>query len=237
MKVFATLILIMAVWVSACSGQQVLFSDDFDSGLDDQWIIPNGGWVIEDGRLQNTSTCGFQQCMPDIWSGSESQSDYMITFDLELLEPSPSSHGMSLYLQLMLSESCEPLVCPDGMPFGYSIDVGYEQGGNIQRLDGSYPQEYIHTAPNGNELLRWVPNTLYHVKYGRLGGDIVFTKWADGEAESGILMIATDDTYHSGFWGLSIWNGMVAIDNFEVTGYGVVSNGDMTWGGVKSMYR
>ena len=235
MKVFVPLVLTMALLASACLGQQVLFSDDFDSGLDDQWLMPNGGWVIENGRLQNTSTCGFQQCMPDIWSGGESQSDYMISFDLELLEPSPSPHGMALYVYTSMSESCEPYQCPLGV--GYAVDVGYQSHASMARMDGNSAVSELAWEPYGEPRCWWNPNILYHVKYGRQGGSLVFNKWTDSEPEPSPLMTAQDDTYSAGFWGVSIWNGMVAIDNFEVTGYGVVSNEDMTWSGVKALYR
>lgn len=224
---------------SLAIGQVVLFEDDFNVGMDDAWLTPNGGWVVEEGRLVNTTTCGFQQCMPDIWAGGAEQQDYLISFDLSV-ESVSSPNGMSLHVRAMMSEPCEPLDCPSSTD-GYSCDVGYHVGGaetavgNIHRLDSSVAT-YLTTIENEAQFY-WQPGVVYHVVFGRIGDEIVFKKWAVGDLEPDWLLRTTDTTYHAGYWSISFWHGIAWIDNFLVTGYGVVPNEDMAWGGVKALYR
>jgi hypothetical protein len=60
---------------------------------------------------------------------------------------------------------------------------------------------------------------VYRVKFGRIGGDIVYKSWPKDEAEPGNWMLqVADDNHHAGYWGFGFWNGLGWIDNVVVTG-------------------
>ena len=236
MKVTVTLILTLLL-CSVSIAQEVLFFDDFESGMDDAWVNPDGGWVVEDGHLTVTSACGFQQCNPNLYAGGSEQANYLISFDFMVTEAF-TSHGSFVACYFAVDNPVEPV---EGVTSGYAIGCGWSSDGSpenancqIQRIDNS--SEATNVTITGEQF--WIePNVLYHMIIGRSGAEIVIKKWADGEPEPTWLLSVTDETYQSGYWMPTFWNQVGWIDNFTVTGYGVVSNEDMTWGGVKSLFR
>ena len=237
MKVFVPLVLTLALLASSCLGQQVLFSDDFTTGMDDAWTNPDGGWVAEDGHLTVTSACGFQSCNPNIYAGGSEQANYLISFDFMVTEAF-TYHGSGVGFYVALSDPNEP---DEGAVSGYSIGFGWSSDGQpananceIWRMDGASNSQIAY---NTGESFWIEPHTPYHVVLGRVGSTLVIKKWADGEAEPTWLMSIDDTTYSAGYWMPIWWNNVGWIDNVVVTGIGDVSNEDLTWGGVKSMYR
>ncbi len=175
--------------------------------------------------------------MPDIWAGGAGQFEYTVNFDLTLLAPSQDSQGMSMQVYSMFSSNCEPQECPSGAPQGYRVDVGANADCYIARYDGNGDQSAAAILTTVTEGAWWIPGVLYHVSFGRQGGNLVFSKWADGEPAPDLVVTAADDSYHSGYWGLSFWYGMVAVDNFRVEGLGVVATEQSSWGNMKALYR
>lgn len=235
MKYSVSLVLVLILTVSVCLGQQVLFSDDFTTGMDDAWTNADGGWVAENGHLAVTSACGFQTCNPNIYAGGSEQANYLISFDFMVTEAF-TYHGSGVGFYVALSDPIEP---DEGAVSGYSIGFGWSSDGNpvnanceIQRVDTG-----THLGLATGEQFWIEPMILYHAVLGRIGSDLVVKKWSDSEPEPDWQMVVTDDSFQSGYWMPIWWNNVGWIDNFEVTGYGAVSNDDMTWGGVKTLYR
>jgi len=215
-----------------------LFEDDFESGPDPEWLMPDGGWECVDGRLLNTSTCGYQVCIPDLWCGGAEQFNYMVSFDVCVLS-STSSHGTALYVRAMMSAPHEP---QEGTTSGYSVDVGWSSsgdpstaGGNIHRLDSSEPTYLVQA--NQGERCWFEPGVVYHIKFGRVGGQIVVNKWEQGTSEPAYLMAASDADYNNGYWSIGFWHGLGWIDNVVVTGDGTVSVDSASWGELKALFR
>jgi hypothetical protein len=237
MKVFVSMILILLASSSLCLAQTVLFSDDFEGGMNDAWVTPDGGWVAEDGHLSVTTSCGFQTCSPNLYSGGVDQSSYLVYYDFMVTE-ALNSHGAHWGTYVAMSAPIEP---QEGTTNGYGFGFGWSSDGTpenatagIQRYDNSVMTQIAEYS--GSEFWN-EPNVLYHVIVGRLGADLVMKKWADGEVEPNWLMSVTDENYLSGYWLLTTWNTLGWIDNFRVEGVGTVTNEDMTWGGVKALYR
>lgn len=236
-KINVLIVFILSMSASACLGQEILFSDDFTAGMNDAWVNPDGGWVAENGHLTVTTSCGFQQCNPNIYAGGPDQANYLISFDF-LVTEAYSGNGAALGFYFNMSNPSEP---DEGTMSGYVIQFGWSSSGqpanaNCQffRYDNSAATPLAYNT--GSQF--WIePNTVYHVVLGKVGSSLVLKKWADGEAEPNWLVSVDDTTYSSGYWMPTWWNNVGWIDNFVVTGYGVVPNENLTWGGVKALFR
>jgi hypothetical protein len=232
------LILFVLLLPTMALSQQVLFFDDFNSGMDSEWIN-TVGWEARDGQLLNLATCGWEYCMSDIWAGGPAQMDYTISFDLTLLAPSadPQGQGMSMQIYSMFSSVCQQAECPVGQPYGYRVDAGANADCYIARYDGNGAQSAATILTTVTDGAWWTPGVLYHVSFGRQGENLVFSKWADGAPSPDLVVSVADDTYHSGYWGMSFWWGLVAVDNYRVEGLGTVATEQSSWGNMKALYR
>jgi hypothetical protein len=190
----------------------VLFSDDFDAAPDPTWVQPYGGWEWVDGHIRNTTTCGVQSCMPDIWGGGPQYSDYLVSFDLKL-----SAGNLQLYVMADLPSEHE-----QGQTGGYAVDVGVGNGncgGYLNRIL-PWPNVQRLTTQAGSAFC-FDKDVVYRVKCGRIGSQILYKAWPKSAPEPTAWQLrATDDTHHSGYWGISFWNGMGWIDNFVIEGPG-----------------
>lgn len=202
-------------WIPV-GNDEIVFSDDFDTGIDPGWIQPNGGWAWQDGHIVNTTTCGFQSCIPDIWSGGPAYSDYMVSFDLQL------SAG-NVYIYIMASEPAEH---ETGQTGAYTIDTGAGDDpaclGKIWKV-GPWPEAELLAEDSGAPFC-FDPGVSYRIKFGKIGNIILYKKWPNGGPEPTEWNLqATDGDFSSGYWGIGFWNGFGTVDNFEVLG-AVVSN-------------
>lgn len=187
---------------------QVLFFDDFEGGGDPSWIQPNGGWICEDGHMRNTTTCGFQSCMPDIWSGGPQYTDYIASFDLNL-----SGGNLNVYVL-----ANDPAEHEQGQTGAYAVDVGIGDGtcGGGISLTLPWPS-CERLVSRADPAFCFDSGLVYRVKFGRIGPQVLYKAWPKSTAEPSSWMLSTThDAHHSGYWGISFWNGMGWIDNFLV---------------------
>lgn len=220
MKQILFLFLISAVATSFCEAQEVLFYDDFDGILDDEWVMPDGGWEVIGGRLQITSG-GY------LYSGGEFQSDYLVSFDFQIDgQPYRGAVGCFIAINNM------PLMGTSGYFLGLELtqDEFDPMHLSIVRIDDGSWNRLVYVESE-------IPSGVQHIKLGREGTDMVAKLWSDGEDEPNWQLSVVDDSYHSGFWMPSIIGFSGWIDNFLVEGYGTVSTDQTSWGGVKALYR
>jgi len=237
MRQTATVVVTLIITSSIAIGQVVLFEDDFTGGMDEAWMTPEGGWIAEDGHLSVTTSCGFQQCNPNLYAGGPNQYSYIVSFDFMITEAF-TYHGAGVGCYVALSNPIEPA---EGPTSGYSIGCGWSSDGSpenanceIWRMDNSAGTQLGYDT--GSQF--WNASYItYHMKLGRVGSNLVMKKWQVGTPEPDWLMSITDDTYSSGYWLLIFWNNIGWIDNFRVEGYGVVPSDESSWGGVKALYR
>jgi hypothetical protein len=197
----------------------VLFFDDFEDGPDPSWLQPHGGWVWENGHMRNTTTCGDQRCMPDIWAGGATYTDYMASADICMISSS-SGNGTSLYFYTM---GAVPAEHAEGQTSAYAVDAGYSYDGTPAQSKGSlarllpWPDGFGLALATQNPAFFFTPGTVYRVKFGRVGNEVLYKKWPKADPEpSEWLLRATDTTLHAGYWGISFWNGIGWIDNVLV---------------------
>jgi hypothetical protein len=220
MKSFLFLFLVSAVATSFCEAQEVLFYDDFDGIMDEEWVMPDGGWEVIDGRLQITAG-GY------LYSGGEFQNDYLVSFDFQIDgQPYYGTVGCFIAINNM------PLMGTSG----YFLGLGLTQDQFdpmhliIARIDDGSWNQLVYVESE-------IPTGIQHIKLGREGTEMVVKHWSDGEDEPIWQLSVVDDTYHSGLWMPSITGFSGWIDNFLVEGYGTVSTEQSSWGGVKALYR
>ncbi len=201
-------LLCLVATVTSSNAQETLFFDDFEDGMDPAWVQPNGGWIVENGQLKNTTTCGFQSCMPDIWAGGPGFVDYVVSFDLRL-------SGGNIYIYVMANDPAEH---EQGQSGAVSIDTGNSGTpcvGNVFRLF-PWPDTDLLASQSGPEFC-FDPNTTYRLKFGRIGQQVKYKKWPVSDPEpTDWLVEVYDDTRHEGYWGISFWNGYGVVDNFKV---------------------
>jgi hypothetical protein len=209
---------LLIVYCASYAGAETLFFDDFEDGPDSDWNMPNGGWVGENGVLNCVTSCGFGFCNPNLYAGGPDYLDYVVSFDF-LITQANTNHGSSVACYIDLTN---PVEFDEGTTSGYIIGCGYSPDGNpnnancgIQRIDNS-ATPYLAEA-TGPEF--WIePGILYHMKIGREGNNLGIKKWTDGDPEPEWMLVATDDTYHGGYWMPTFWNQLGWIDNFLVEG-------------------
>jgi hypothetical protein len=229
MKTLLITILLACLIPGLAAAQQVLFTDDFEDGFDPAWVQPNGGWVCEDGHMRNTTTCGFQSCIPDIWAGGPQFTDYLLSFDLSLASG-------NLYVYVMADVTAEH---EQGQTGAYAVDAGIGDGNCGGYINDILPwPNFRRMDTRADQAFCFDPARVYRVKFGRISGDIVYKSWPKDEAEpSGWMLQAADDIHHSGYWGFGFWNGLGWIDNVLVEALGAVPVEPSSWGGVKAQYR
>jgi hypothetical protein len=216
----------------------VLFFDDFESGMSPQWNTPDGGWVLENGHLSVTSSCGFQQCNPNLYAGGEGYAAYLVSFDFSVTA-AYTGHGSGVGCYVALSNPVEPF---EGATTGYSLGCGWSADGTpakancqIQVFNGSSVMTEI-AYDTGSQY--WItPGVVYHMVLGRVGSSLVFKKWADGETEPGWLVTVDDTSHSAGYWMPIFWHNIGWIDNFKVEGLAAVPVEAGTWGEVKALFR
>ena len=237
MKVLLGLICLVVLVPALGISQTVLFFDDFEGAMDDQWVTPDGGWVVEDGHIWVTTSCGFDPCNPNLYAGGPDQLSYVVSFDF-MVTQAFTNNGTGIRCMVAMTNPIEP---GEGQTSGYSLGFGYSADGSpgnancqIQKLDESNMTEIGYAS--GPEF--WVePGVLYRAKMGRIGSELVIKKWTVGDPEPNWMLSATDEIYQSGYWLLAYWNQVGWIDNVLVEGYGVVPTEAETWGGMKALYR
>lgn len=237
MNRFSSVLIVVLIAPSLAGAQVVLFSDDFSNGARPEWVVEGGGWVAEDGHMRVTSSCGFQQCNPNLYAGGGLQSSYLVSFDF-MVTAAFTYHGSGVGCYVALSNPVEPF---EGATTGYSIGFGWSADGapsnancQIQNVAAGGGADLAYAT--GPQF--WLePGIIYHTRMGRIGSELLVKKWADGEPEPNWQLSVVDNSYHSGYWMPIFWNNVGWIDNFVVEGYGVVPTEQTSWGNVKSLYR
>lgn len=195
--------------------------------MDDAWVLPVGGWEVEDGHLQSTINWAY------LYAGGEQQSDYIVSFDFEI-----TYYGSVGFFGCFISMS-DPIRPWEGATSGYLLGYrkawGEDYPGNLfiwKIENGIYTTEAFF--PIYGTLLYGV----HHIKLGRIGSELVLKIWADGEIEPDWQLSLIDDDFHSGYW-MPFFSDFFQgwIDNFQVEGYGTVSTEHSSWGALKALYR
>lgn len=227
MKHLILFVLLPLLVPSILCAQEILFSDDFEYGMDDAWVLPVGGWEVEDGHLQSTINWAY------LYAGGDQQSDYIVSFDFEI-----TYYGSVGFFGCFISMS-DPIRPWEGATSGYLLGYrkawGEDYPGNLfiwKIENGIYTTEAFF--PIYGNLLYGV----HHIKLGRIGSELVLKIWADGEIEPDWQLSLIDDDFHSGYW-MPFFSDFFQgwIDNFQVEGYGTVSTEHSSWGALKALYR
>ncbi len=218
-KQLLLLVLLSLLVPSLIFAQEILFFDDFEDGMDDAWVMPEGGWEVIDGRLQLVVT------ESPLYAGGEQQSDYIISFDVF------PHFGYWYYARVEIFLNDRP---NDDFHSGYSFEFSKDFAGDfiiITRYDfeNSTTLGQFYLSPFGGGFM--------HIKLGRIGSELVAKRWSNYETEPEWQVSFFDDSYHNGYWSPGLLGPECWIDNFQVEGYGTVSTEQSSWGGVKALYR
>jgi len=205
---------------------EVLFEDDFNDGLDDNWTM-TWDWYWSDGRMY--SDVGYNDNA--LGGGDYGCVQYLISFDLF---PAAADQKFAFVVTSQLDPilGFGPPYCLDG----YIAHIHTGTPGQIYaEYCGSLWMDYL-----GNESIL-TPGIIYHVQFGHLDGNLVYRHWAEGSPAPDWLYskhLGSGATYQQGYWyifvlddGPGTW-----IDNFQVDGLGVVQHETMSWGNLKGQY-
>lgn len=229
MKTLITVISLLCLLPVLVNAQEVVFSDDFQGGPDSAWIMPNGGWVAQDGQLFNDTTCAYLGCMAPLYSGAD---DFTASrYELEFTPTAVDNPSAPVFY--FMAHVDQPALWHQGTS-GYSITMGYSNRCNILRVD-----------EGSSTLLTQVTASAFNFQVGTTYKLIVETDESEirvkvfvaGQAEPDWQVTAMDDTYRVGYFGLSTWNTYGLLDNVNVLGIGVISTESMSMDNVKALYR
>ncbi len=202
--VFAVLLMLPCVGRGA-----VLFSDDFEDGADSSWIIPNGGWEIQDGAFYNFQTSGFQQTMSPIFNGSSTMtaSHWYFEFTPTVAQ---NSNAPCVYILIHMSGHQLPYFGTSG----YLLDLGYQSHGLISRIDGGVGSilENVQAPAFDFEI-----GTSYCVEIESDQDAIRVKAYPKGTVAPDWQVEAQDSTYRAGYFGFTTWHTLGLLDNVLVT--------------------
>ncbi len=220
MKHLLLLVLFSLLVPASICAQEVLFFDDFEGGMDDAWEMPDGGWEVVGGRLQNMVPEG------PLYAGGENQSDYIVSFDFDLFSFS-DNYAIGCYISL--SDNLE-----DGTYNGYYLGCSVGENGTLLIIGRVESSEFIYLMG-----LIWFDfaTGVRHIELGRTGSELYIKLWEDVNWPPFGQVSVIDETYHSGYWMPFLDSCDGWIDNFQVEGYGTTSTQPSSWGGVKALYR
>ncbi len=175
---------------SRCSGERVLFSEDFTDLSD--WYIPWGQWEISDDAL-------FGKRHSAIFAKNFSGEDYLININTANLA---QGNGYGVWFRAQNPDR------PEGYIFQY--DPGYDGGSFLFRkwVDGHELSPFARVK---------VPGYDWHGEDHQVQISVVgdtFTAYVDGEE----VLSASDSTYTEGTIGIRTWdNTQATFDDITVT--------------------
>lgn len=213
--VTAFYILISAIAVRS----EVLFSDDFEDGLDSSWLHASR-WTAENGKLYYTGPNDNERFL---CGGSPERQLYYIGFDFCRCNDSDE-------LGFMVMSPYAPT--PGVQPSGYEIFLSNEGYGFMATpghilLESDDPQLIMQTG---------IP---YRVEFGYISGHICYRHWPLGtDIPEWHWVSDYDGMFESGYWYIFVnsYDTGSWIDNFVVGGSSVVPSELMSWGTIKLLF-
>ena len=238
MKYFTLFILFLIL--SSSVNAKILIDEDFNSGGTEWFEFPDGAWSVQtdeqgNWHLYNNTTCGYPSCAPQMWAGNDGFSNYIVSFDVRILEATEASGAR----MLILFNSDERVI---PMSNGYDVGVGEICNWEPDTAYGSIWRIDSHSAV----ILAWGTGTAfwfdiditYRIRVGRDAGYVVFKKWAIGEPEPSTWHLsALDDVYHNGTFMITILDGFCWLDNIVVTDDVVVQTQQTTLSSIKGLFN
>ena len=198
---------------------EIVFSDDFNDGLDSLWLHASR-WTAESGRLYYTGPSDPQRFL---CGGSLESQLHFLSFDF-------CRHNVQDELGFMVMSPLAPF--ESNNTSGYTIFLSNDGYGYLATPGNILQDSY-------DSLLTMQTGVPYRVEFGYQENQIRYRHWPLGsDTPDWFWAHEYDGLFDRGFWyifvnstGTGSW-----IDNFTVEGSDTIPNEQMTWGAIKQLY-